>query len=189
MVVRLQFVVGLLKAPIPGRPGAETSRRTFGPPATGSGWRVAVFVQALANRPSWLRRVFPGALEDRDRFADRIDSVLADVGYVNPNEGRDEDNEKPKLHLKANFFASRTGWQELMTRPELARLLLLHAEYMAEQALLDETASLDDLLHIDFGRQTFLPLGASDLHGAIAWAKTAARTPPSPGQPTQAARD
>jgi hypothetical protein len=101
--------------------------------------------QALANRPSWLRRVFPGALENRDAFADRVDSVLAEVGYVNPNTRRNEEDAKPKLHLKANFFASRTGWEELMTRPELAGLLLRHAEYSAQQALVDDNASLEDL--------------------------------------------
>jgi len=29
----------------------------------------------------------------------------------------------PKLHLKANFFASREGWDSLLARPEMAQVL------------------------------------------------------------------
>jgi hypothetical protein len=101
--------------------------------------------QALANRPSWMQRVYPSTLKNRDAFADRLDSVLVDVGYVNPNDSRELDSEKPKLHLKANFFASKAGWERLLTRPELANLLLQHAAYSATQAMVDDNASINDL--------------------------------------------
>jgi hypothetical protein len=100
--------------------------------------------QAVDNNPSWLRRVFPMRLVEGD-FGAMVDSVLAEVGYVNSNSNRDEDNEKPKLHLKANFFASADGWNLLMSRGDFAPVALEHVRYMAEQSMIEANATLEDL--------------------------------------------
>jgi hypothetical protein len=102
------------------------------------------FRQALESRPPWARRVFPGRLSERPEFADQLDSVLAAVGYVNPNEVDGSENAKPKLHLKANFFASGPAWELMMHRPELADLLLLHAEYLARQGMISDRSGDDE---------------------------------------------
>ena len=95
----------------------------------------------------------PRAGGDPTLFADQIDSVLAAVGYENPNaKDPASADAKPKLHLKANFFASAVGWDKLMRRPELGELILLHTEYLASQAMMQQAANageeatpLDDL--------------------------------------------
>jgi hypothetical protein len=102
------------------------------------------FRQAMENHPSWLRRVFPGRLSN-GTFLDDLDVVLEDVGYLNPHAIDESGVEKPKLHLKANFFASGTGWEKLMTRPELGHLVLEHSRYLAEQAMVEANATTVDL--------------------------------------------
>jgi hypothetical protein len=101
--------------------------------------------QALGNVPSWASRVYPGSTEPVE-YGDRVDSVLADVGYVNPNLNRESGAEKPKLHLKANFFASGPAWDLLLSQPTLADVFLHHTRYLAEQAMIsDEVSTMDDL--------------------------------------------
>ena len=41
--------------------------------------------------------------------------------------------ERPKLHLKANFFASPLVWDQLMTRPEWGGILAEYIDYLAGQ--------------------------------------------------------
>ena len=70
----------------------------------------------------FLRRLFPTNLA--------VDSLLAHAGDLLAAT-RDTARSRapapapimPKLHLKANFFASREGWDSLIARPEMAPLL------------------------------------------------------------------
>jgi len=59
----------------------------------------------------------------------QLDSLGYTESYIAGHE-----KEKPKIHLKANFFASGTGWRQLMSRPELAVVVRAHIEYLASQA-------------------------------------------------------
>ncbi len=93
----------------------------------------ARFAAAYQNgrRTPFLRRLFP---IDRS-----VDTLLAHAGDLLPPRPKASGPLPtaplmPKLHLKANFFASREGWDSLVARPEMAPLLqayiaqLLHAD-------------------------------------------------------------
>jgi hypothetical protein len=74
-----------------------------------------------ARRTPFLRRLFP--------VDPSVDSLLAHVGELIPPPPRDSGpalprpEVVPKLHLKANFFASPEGWDKLISRPEMAQVL------------------------------------------------------------------
>jgi hypothetical protein len=80
-----------------------------------------------ARRTPFLRRLLP--------VHPSVDTVLAHVGDLiqTPTDTArlllGDRPVMPKLHLKANFFASREGWDSLLTRPELADVL---QEYVGE---------------------------------------------------------
>lgn len=74
-----------------------------------------------ARRTPFLRRLFPvdpsvDTLLSHAR--ELLPPSVVDTGPVLP--GREV---MPKLHLKANFFASREGWDSLVARPELEQVL------------------------------------------------------------------
>ena len=80
----------------------------------------------------WQARVF--------RFDASVDSVARNAGsildslhyspvYLTEKDAR----ERPKLHLKANFFASPLVWDKLMTRPEWGGILAEYIDYLAGQ--------------------------------------------------------
>lgn len=65
---------------------------------------------------AWLRQLFafpPSVYPDLEDLVARVESLKVSAG------GRSgvESDDRPKLHLKANLFASREAWQ-LMSRPE-----------------------------------------------------------------------
>ena len=74
-----------------------------------------------ARRTPFLRRLFP--------VHPSVDTILAHAGELlpaMPDSTRPVLGARPimpKLHLKANFFASREGWDSLLARPELAGVL------------------------------------------------------------------
>jgi hypothetical protein len=70
--------------------------------------------------------------------------MLTAIGYVNPNDPLEEGGDKPKLHLKANFFASGPAWDRLMRHPGLPRMLMLHTEYVARQSMFETERSEDE---------------------------------------------
>ena len=83
---------------------------------------TARFAAAYKNgrRTPFLRRLFPVHIT--------VDSLLSQVGDAPP--ARPDTTRSPparpvmpKLHLKANFLASREGWDSLMARPEIAPIL------------------------------------------------------------------
>jgi hypothetical protein len=71
-----------------------------------------------ARRTPFLRRLFP--------LDSTVDSMLVHVRDLAgmPMGGIKPPGEiMPKLHLKANFFASQEGWDRLVARPEMAGVL------------------------------------------------------------------
>ena len=75
------------------------------------------------RRTPFLRQLYP--------LAQAVDSLLARLPDSTPpqlvQESLQPDHPeqilKPKLHLKATFFASREGWDSLVSRPEFANVL------------------------------------------------------------------
>jgi len=87
-------------------------------------WEIgARFASAYKNgrRTPFLRDLFPVDAS--------VDSLLAHARELVPPSPTDSGRIRtgrevmPKLHLKANFFASREGWDSLLVRPELAQVL------------------------------------------------------------------
>jgi hypothetical protein len=73
-----------------------------------------------ARRTPFLRRLFP--------VHSSVDTLLAHASSLlpaaeSPTPGLRAHPVMPKLHLKANFFASREAWDSLLARPELAAVL------------------------------------------------------------------
>lgn len=81
-----------------------------------------------ARRTPFLRRLFP--------VDSSVDNLLGQLLHIMQQEGLGTTPANgvpravaPKLHLKANFFATREGWDSLVSRPEIASVLkgyLLH---------------------------------------------------------------
>ncbi len=114
-------------------------------PEQGVGDIAGRFKQADETRPAWLREVYPENPRVNAEVKN-IGALLDSLGY-SVNYLSDDDSEvKPKIHLKANFFASGTAWTKLMVRPELAGILRGHIEYLAMQvAPADTTGKAPDV--------------------------------------------
>jgi hypothetical protein len=92
-------------------------------PGVGVGNVIGRFATAWDNarRTPFLRRLFP--------VSARVDSLLKTLDEPSPVLQPAPDAvlpppPTPKLHLKANFFASREGWDSLLARPEIEPMLL-----------------------------------------------------------------
>ena len=82
--------------------------------------------------PSWKERVYHLSPEV-EAVAQNAGAYLAETAY-RPSYLTSKDTlESPKLHLKANFFASARVWDDLMSRPEWAGLLEDYIRYLALQ--------------------------------------------------------
>ena len=99
------------------------------------------FEQALETNPSWVDTMFPS----NPTFLEAVAGARAQLDSLGYTETyiTSEQKEKPKIHLKANFFASRTGWRTLMARPELAVIVRAHIEYLASQFSAREDGKTD----------------------------------------------
>jgi hypothetical protein len=88
--------------------------------------------QAVGQTPPWLSRVYPDnrAFDDVARNAQ---AQLDSMGYTERYWKADSAKVNPKLHLKANFFASRTAWDALLGREEWADILHEYIAYLAQQ--------------------------------------------------------
>ena len=102
-------------------------------PKQGVGDIAGRFKQALENIPPWSRRVYPENPQV-ELVGDHVDALLDSLGYSVNYLSQAETDIKPKIHLKANFFASGTAWRKLYVRPELGRIVRGHLEYLASQA-------------------------------------------------------
>ena len=92
----------------------------------------ARFSAAYRNgrRTPFLRRLFP--------IDAAVDTLLAHVGEAGLPQAAPlsplspvTEQLAPKLHMKANFFATREGWDSLLARPEMAPLLAAYVQQLA----------------------------------------------------------
>lgn len=112
-------------------------------------------VNAVFAEHEWLRQLFdfpPSVYESMNRLPDEIQSAMTSQPVVSPFESDD----RPKLHLKANFFASREAWG-LMSRPELAAIARDFATQRLEQTRVSS---------VTFGDDTLVPLPVLDVGSA-----------------------
>jgi len=109
-------------------------------PQQGVGDIAGRFTQALENTPSWVREVYPAnpaVIAELANVAALLDSLGYGISYLSG----DAEEVQPKIHLKANFFASGTAWQALNSRPELAGVLRGQIKYLASQEAASESSA------------------------------------------------
>jgi len=88
--------------------------------------------QVFGTLEPWKGRVFSfdASVESVAKNAGAIlDSLNYSPAYLTEKDAR----ERPKLHLKANFFASPLVWDKLMKRPEWGAVLAGYIDYLAGQ--------------------------------------------------------
>ncbi len=75
------------------------------------------------RRTPFMRRLFP--------ISPTVESMLTQLGEApqDPAVARLAEQLSPKLHMKASFFATREGWDSLVSRPEMAGVF---QAYMAQ---------------------------------------------------------
>lgn len=84
-----------------------------------------------ARRTPFLRRLLP--LDPSvDTMIVHLPEQLAAAGLRGgaAPPGAASDTVMPKLHLKANFFASRDGWDSLVTRPEVGTAIYMYVRQL-----------------------------------------------------------
>jgi hypothetical protein len=90
--------------------------------------------QAREMTVPWINRIYPSNPEV-DRVVRDAPKILDSLGYseayLTGEKGAVMVN--PKLHLKANFLASRTAWESLSTHPGLAKVIHWYIAYLAQQ--------------------------------------------------------
>jgi len=98
------------------------------------------FVAAYENarRTPFLRRLFP-----TDTCVDRIIVLLAGQ---RTGAGSAASAVSPKLHLKANFFATREGWDSLVSRPALCGVLIAYIKQLHDTGNPDVKIPAESLL-------------------------------------------
>lgn len=101
-------------------------------PRQGVGDIAGRMEQAVEGRPSWMGRVYnfhPGVRAVAQNARAQLDSIGYRVRYITEKDSL----ATPKLHLKANFFASGSAWDGLMSQPEWAGILKEYITYLARQ--------------------------------------------------------
>jgi hypothetical protein len=68
-----------------------------------------------------------------DSVANHAGRYLDEIGYKRPVAAPADSLEIPKLHLKANLFASSQVWDGLMTDPGWGEVLKLYIQYLGRQ--------------------------------------------------------
>jgi hypothetical protein len=81
----------------------------------------------------WLRKVFPEN-PAVSQVSSRALATMDSLGYRAEYLAEKETKVQPKIHMKANFLASGTAWDALITRPELADVVHEYIGYLASQA-------------------------------------------------------
>jgi hypothetical protein len=106
-------------------------------PGVGVNDVAARFTSAYRNarRTPFLRRLFP--------VDPSVDSILSHASELVGRQADStaalrESQAMPKLHLKANFFASREAWDRLVARPEMAQVF---EAYIAQLLRVDSRES------------------------------------------------
>jgi hypothetical protein len=85
-----------------------------------------------SGKPSWKERVYH-LNPEVEAVAENARAVLDTLGYRPVYLTPTDSKESPKLHLKANFFASARIWDDFMSRPEWAGILEGYIQYLALQ--------------------------------------------------------
>jgi hypothetical protein len=102
-------------------------------------------LQAVENVEPWMSRVYP-PMPRVERAARDAAAILDSLGYEIRYLTETARDEKPKLHLKAQFMASGPGWERLLARPELGDVLRLYVRYLADNTRgLDEEGEIPDV--------------------------------------------
>jgi hypothetical protein len=91
------------------------------------------------RRTPFLRRLFP--------IDAAVDTLLAHVGEAGLPQAAPlsplspvTEQLAPKLHMKANFFATREGWDSLVSRPEMAPVLEAYVRQLARDPAAKEVS-------------------------------------------------
>lgn len=102
-------------------------------------------LQSVDNSEPWMEKIYPEAPELQAAAAGaqaQLDSMGYEIRYLTETA----EDEKPKLHLKAQFMASGPAWERLMSRPELGGILRLYIQYLADnQRGMDEGGEAPDV--------------------------------------------
>ncbi len=126
-------------------PGANNNHIRLGAFLNGAGDIAGRFEQAEHNMPLWVRQVYPANPRANAKFKNAL-ALLDSIGYEVQYLSGEAEEVKPKIHLKANFFASGTAWEKMLVRPELAGVMRGHLRYLAGQALVgDSTNHVSDV--------------------------------------------
>ncbi|MEJ2539025.1 MAG: hypothetical protein P8188_03400 [Gemmatimonadota bacterium] len=91
--------------------------------------KLRAFVSALEDTP-WLRELYgfhPDVIARLEEAAASIEPPDQGTG------GIEDDGRSPKLHMKANYFATREAWDELLSRPEVALPLDIYFRELARR--------------------------------------------------------
>jgi hypothetical protein len=98
------------------------------------------FVAAYENarRTPFLRRLFP-----TDTC---VDILIPQIAGQRTAAGPATRAVSPKLHLKANFFATREGWDSLVSRPALCAVLIAYIKQLHDTGTADIKSDAESLL-------------------------------------------
>jgi len=101
-------------------------------PRQGVGDIAGRLEQAVQFKEPWGDRVYPSN-PPVARAARSARAQLDSIGYYAFYLADKDSLESPKLHLKANFFASGAAWDDLMAQPEWGGILREYITYLASQ--------------------------------------------------------
>lgn len=101
-------------------------------PQQGAGDIAGRFKQGMDIHEPWMNRVYH-LNAAMDSVASNAGRYLDEIGYQPAYQSEEDSLESPKLHLKANLFASPLVWDGLMTAPGWGEVLKLYIEYLARQ--------------------------------------------------------
>jgi ribosomal protein S16 len=90
------------------------------------------FRQGMTIREPWMTRVYH-LNAAMDSVANNAGRYLDEIGYKAPASTKADSLESPKLHMKANLFASSQVWDGLMTAPGWGEVLKLYIQYLGRQ--------------------------------------------------------
>ena len=92
--------------------------------------KLLAFAVTLERTP-WLQDLYGLRPEVIEEIEEEAASLMSN-GFIReyPEGGAIE---PPKLHLKANYFATREAWDELLSRPDVARPIRTFFRELAEQ--------------------------------------------------------
>ncbi len=138
------------------------------------------FRQAFDVHVPWEEKVWPPWEHKTPDPAGAIDRLLDSLGYAESYlASADTVQASPKLHLKANFFASREAWDNLVTRPEWPDVFRAYLIYLAEQNVGADTGTaapdvraIPEELHdraLEMVRNMISDMGPAEMEKAIAF--------------------